>query len=165
MIKATEFVFWVSKPANTPLMEADSREPSARRMRLRAEPLAMAERLVAINRAPTKKSPSPVNTGVTTLIEWLSPGADDGEKRMPVQSVARLISVHANAREKRSFNDRYNRPSGNRASRRCVRQQQASPKLAALRPWLEAQMRGLPSDSALAKTSRYALNRWAAMIR
>ena len=50
-------------------------------------------------------------------------------------------------------------------ARRQVRQQQASPKLAALRPWLEAQMRGLSSDSALAKACRYPLNRWAAMIR
>ena len=50
-------------------------------------------------------------------------------------------------------------------ARRCVRQQLASPKLATLRPWLEAKMRGLSSDSALAKACRYPLNRWAAMIR
>jgi transposase len=49
--------------------------------------------------------------------------------------------------------------------RRRVRQELARPKLAALRPWLEAQMRGLSSDSALAKACRYPLNRWAAMIR
>jgi hypothetical protein len=49
--------------------------------------------------------------------------------------------------------------------RRRVRQQLAAPKLAALRPWLEAQMRGLASDSALAKACRYPLNRWAAMVR
>lgn len=49
--------------------------------------------------------------------------------------------------------------------RRRVRQRQASPRLAALRPWLEAQMRGLSSDSALAKACRYPLNRWGAMIR
>lgn len=49
--------------------------------------------------------------------------------------------------------------------RRRVRQQQALPKLAALRAWLEAQMRGLSSDSNLAKACRYPLNRWAAMIR
>jgi hypothetical protein len=46
-----------------------------------------------------------------------------------------------------------------------VRQQLVAPKLAALRPWLEAQMRGLSSDSALAKACRYPLNRWAAMAR
>jgi transposase len=49
--------------------------------------------------------------------------------------------------------------------RRRVRQQLAVPKLAALRPWLEAQMRGLSSDSTLAKACRYPLNRWAAMVR
>ncbi|WP_084456074.1 IS66 family transposase [Novosphingobium rosa] len=49
--------------------------------------------------------------------------------------------------------------------RRRIRQQLAAPKLAALRPWLEAQMRGLSSDSALAKACRYPLNRWAAMTR
>lgn len=41
----------------------------------------------------------------------------------------------------------------------------ALPKLAALRPWLQAQMQGLSSDSALAKACRYPLNRWAAMVR
>jgi hypothetical protein len=49
--------------------------------------------------------------------------------------------------------------------RRRVRQERALPKLAALRPWLEAQLKGLSSDSALAKACRYSLNRWAAMIR
>lgn len=49
--------------------------------------------------------------------------------------------------------------------RRRVRQQLAAPKLAALRPWLESQMRGLSSDSALAKACHYPLNRWAAMVR
>ncbi|SLK13514.1 Transposase [Novosphingobium mathurense] len=49
--------------------------------------------------------------------------------------------------------------------RRRVRQNLARPKLAALRSWLEAQMKGLSSDSALAKACRYPLNRWAAMIR
>ncbi|NOW47758.1 hypothetical protein FHW96_003940 [Novosphingobium sp. SG751A] len=49
--------------------------------------------------------------------------------------------------------------------RRRVRQQLAAPKLAALRPWLEAQMRGLSSDSALAKACRYPLNRWTPMAR
>lgn len=49
--------------------------------------------------------------------------------------------------------------------RRRVRQERAAPKLTALRPWLEAQMRGLSSDSALAKACRYPLNRWAAMVR
>src|SRR3546814_7469017 len=49
--------------------------------------------------------------------------------------------------------------------RRRVRQQLALPKLAALRPWLQAQMQGLSSDSALAKACRYPLNRWAAMVR
>lgn len=34
-----------------------------------------------------------------------------------------------------------------------------------MRPWLEAQKRGLSSDSALAKACRYPLNRWAAMVR
>src|SRR3546814_2335191 len=38
--------------------------------------------------------------------------------------------------------------------RRRVRQQLALPKLAALRPWLQAQMQGLSSDSALAKACR-----------
>lgn len=49
--------------------------------------------------------------------------------------------------------------------RRQVRQQFARPKLAAIRPWLEAQLRGLSSDSPLAKACRYPLNRWAAMVR
>lgn len=49
--------------------------------------------------------------------------------------------------------------------RRRVRQELARPKLAALRPWLEAQMRGLSSDSPLAKACRYPLGRWAAMTR
>lgn len=49
--------------------------------------------------------------------------------------------------------------------RRRERQARAVPKLAALRTWLEAQQRGLSSDSALAKACRYPLNRWAAMIR
>jgi transposase len=49
--------------------------------------------------------------------------------------------------------------------RKRVRQKLAHPRLEALRPWLEAQMRGLSSDSALAKACRYPLNRWAAMIR
>ena len=49
--------------------------------------------------------------------------------------------------------------------RRRVRQARGVPKLAALRTWLEAQQRGLSSDSALAKACRYPLNRWAAMIR
>jgi transposase len=49
--------------------------------------------------------------------------------------------------------------------RRQVRQELAAPKLAALRRWLEAQMRGLSSDSALAKACRYPLGRWAAMVR
>lgn len=49
--------------------------------------------------------------------------------------------------------------------RRRVRQQLALPKLAALRPWLHAQMQGLSSDSALAKACRYPLNRWAVMVR
>ena len=49
--------------------------------------------------------------------------------------------------------------------RRRVRQELAQPRLEALRPWLEAQMRGLSSDSTLAKACRYPLNRWAAMIR
>lgn len=49
--------------------------------------------------------------------------------------------------------------------RRRVCQQLAAPKLAALRPWLEAEMRGLSSDSALAKACRYPLNRWTAMAR
>src|SRR3546814_18565381 len=37
--------------------------------------------------------------------------------------------------------------------------------LAALLPWLQAQMQGLSSDSALAKACRYPLNRWAALVR
>jgi transposase len=49
--------------------------------------------------------------------------------------------------------------------RRRERQAQAVPKLAALRTWLEAQQRGLSSDSTLARACRYPLNRWAAMIR
>ena len=49
--------------------------------------------------------------------------------------------------------------------RRRVRQELAKPRLEVLRPWLEAQMRGLSSDSTLAKACRYPLNRWAAMIR
>lgn len=49
--------------------------------------------------------------------------------------------------------------------RRRVRQERALPKLASLRPWLEAQLKGLSSDSALAKACRYPLNRWAAMTR
>lgn len=49
--------------------------------------------------------------------------------------------------------------------RRRVRQNLAQPRLEALRPWLQAQMRGLSSDSTLAKACRYPLNRWAAMIR
>ena len=49
--------------------------------------------------------------------------------------------------------------------RRRVRQELALPKLEALRPWLEAQLKGLASDSNLAKACRYPLNRWAAMIR
>jgi transposase len=49
--------------------------------------------------------------------------------------------------------------------RKRIRQDQAVPKLAALRTWLETQQRGLSSDSALAKACRYPLNRWAAMIR
>jgi transposase len=49
--------------------------------------------------------------------------------------------------------------------RRRVRQERARPKLAGLGPWLEAQLHGLSSDSALAKACRYPLNRWAAMIR
>ncbi|WP_217998626.1 IS66 family transposase [Novosphingobium naphthalenivorans] len=46
-----------------------------------------------------------------------------------------------------------------------VRQKLARPKLAALRLWLEAQLKGLSSDSPLAKACRYPLNRWAAMNR
>jgi hypothetical protein len=68
MINATEFVLWVSKPANIPLMAAETREPSAFLIKFRAEPLAMAARLVAMKRAPTKKRPSPVSTGVATAI-------------------------------------------------------------------------------------------------
>jgi len=49
--------------------------------------------------------------------------------------------------------------------RRRVRQELARPRLEALRSWLEAQMRGLSSDSALAKACRYPLSRWAAMVR
>jgi len=49
--------------------------------------------------------------------------------------------------------------------RRRVRQELSRPKLEGLRPWLEMQLRGLSSDSALAKACRYPLNRWAAMIR
>ena len=49
--------------------------------------------------------------------------------------------------------------------RRRVRQELALVKLEALRPWFEAQLRGLASDSTLAKACRYPLNRWAAMIR
>lgn len=49
--------------------------------------------------------------------------------------------------------------------RRRVREELSRPKLAALRPWLETQLRGLSSDGALAKACRYPLNRWAAMIR
>ena len=49
--------------------------------------------------------------------------------------------------------------------RKRVRQELAKPRLEALRPWLQAQMRGLSSDSTLAKACRYPLNRWAAMIR
>ena len=49
--------------------------------------------------------------------------------------------------------------------RQRVRQELALPKLKTLRPWLEAQLRGLASDSPLAKACRYPLNRWAAMIR
>lgn len=48
---------------------------------------------------------------------------------------------------------------------REIRQELARPKLEALRPWLEAQRRGLSSDSPLAKACRYPLNRWAAMVR
>src|SRR3546814_18678110 len=47
--------------------------------------------------------------------------------------------------------------------RRRVRQQLALPKMAALRPWLQAQMQELSWDSALAKACRYPLNRWAAL--
>lgn len=49
--------------------------------------------------------------------------------------------------------------------RRRIRQSKAVPKLEALRVWLEAQNRGLSSDSNLARACRYPLNRWQAMIR
>lgn len=44
------------------------------------------------------------------------------------------------------------------------RRRVALPQLTGLRSWLEEQLKGLSSDSALAKACRYPLNRWAAMI-
>lgn len=50
-------------------------------------------------------------------------------------------------------------------TRKRVRQSRALPSLAALKEWLEAQLRGLSSDSTLGLACRYPLRRWAAMTR
>lgn len=49
--------------------------------------------------------------------------------------------------------------------RRQVRQDEALPKLIALRAWFETQLRGLAPGSKLAKACHYALNRWEVMTR
>jgi len=51
------------------------------------------------------------------------------------------------------------------SERRGLRQAAAIPLLAALRLWLEAQLRGLAPKSELALACNYALGRWPAMIR
>lgn len=50
-------------------------------------------------------------------------------------------------------------------TRKRVRQSRALPLLAALKEWLEAQLRGLSSDSTLALACRYPLRRWDTMTR
>lgn len=49
--------------------------------------------------------------------------------------------------------------------RRCIRQHQAAPLLAALKVWLETTLPKLSAKSDLAKAMRYTLGRWAALNR
>jgi hypothetical protein len=46
-----------------------------------------------------------------------------------------------------------------------VRQEQARPKVEALRPWLERELGRLPGKSTTAQAIRYALSRWTALCR
>jgi hypothetical protein len=48
-------------------------------------------------------------------------------------------------------------------ARRRVRRTESAPHLAALKTWLEDQLRRLPGKGALAGAIRYALSRWAAL--
>ncbi len=49
--------------------------------------------------------------------------------------------------------------------RRDVRQEQAKPRLIALRAWFEAQLARLPPKGGLAQAIRYALGNWTALVR
>jgi len=50
-------------------------------------------------------------------------------------------------------------------ARRQVREAQSRPLIAAMKPWLEAELRRLPNRSGLADAIRYALARWPALCR
>ncbi len=49
--------------------------------------------------------------------------------------------------------------------RRAVRQARAGPELEQLYAWLHAQLAGLPRKGELARAIRYALSRWAGLVR
>jgi len=49
--------------------------------------------------------------------------------------------------------------------RQTERQARAGPVIKALRTWMEDALRGLPQKSKLAEAMRYALTRWAALVR
>jgi transposase len=50
-------------------------------------------------------------------------------------------------------------------ARRLVRRAQSRPLLAAMRPWLETELRRVPNRGGLAEAIRYALVRWPALCR